>query len=97
MVETENYLKAFSKDENRCAEAIEFRLKQKFGDPKSDGKSFSSLDVDEDVIVEGNHRYIAAKILGREPSVKPGALSPNKVELKRPVGELKIDPVDWGG
>ncbi|NUE79331.1 adhesin [Pseudomonas protegens] len=38
LVETENYLKAFSKDENRRAEAIEFRLKQKFGDPKSDGE-----------------------------------------------------------
>ncbi|SFW97607.1 filamentous hemagglutinin, partial [Pseudomonas sp. NFPP09] len=38
LIETENYLKAFSKDENRRAEAIEFRLKQKFGDPKSDGE-----------------------------------------------------------
>ncbi|BAQ79495.1 adhesin/hemagglutinin [Pseudomonas sp. St29] len=38
LVETEKYLKAFSKDENRRAEAIEFRLKQKFGDPKADGE-----------------------------------------------------------
>ncbi len=38
LVETEKYLKVFSKDENRRAEAIEFRLKQKFGDPKTDGE-----------------------------------------------------------
>ncbi|MDP9525041.1 hemagglutinin repeat-containing protein [Pseudomonas protegens] len=38
LVETENYLKAFSKDENRRAEAIEFRLREQLGDLSSDGE-----------------------------------------------------------
>ncbi|PNV99125.1 hemagglutinin repeat-containing protein [Pseudomonas protegens] len=77
--------------------AVSLPMIQRYVDRLLKGDIAPAIDMDEDVIVEGNHRYIAAKILGREPSVKPGALSPNKVELKRPVGELKIDPVDWGG
>ena len=38
LVETENYLKAFSKDENRRAEAIEFCLREQLGDLNSDGE-----------------------------------------------------------
>lgn len=52
--------------------------------------------MDGDVIVDGNHRYIAAKILGRNPDVTPRALSPNKVGQTKPVSELKVDEVDWG-
>jgi hypothetical protein len=28
--------------------------------------------MDGDVIVDGNHRYIAAKILGKNPDITPG-------------------------
>ncbi|MCK9799407.1 hemagglutinin repeat-containing protein, partial [Pseudomonas sp. MAFF 302030] len=38
LVETENHLKTFSKDENRRSEAIEFRLREQFGDLSSDGE-----------------------------------------------------------
>lgn len=33
------------------------------------------IKMDGDVIVDGNHRYIAARLLGRDAEVIPGALS----------------------
>lgn len=52
--------------------------------------------MDGNVIVDGNHRYIAAKILGQEPEVISGTLSPSKIGQTRQVSDLKIDSLDWG-
>lgn len=52
--------------------------------------------MDGNVIVDGNHRYIAAKIMALEPSVVPGVLSSSKLGQTKPVVDVKIDPVDWG-
>lgn len=55
-----------------------------------------AIKMDGNVSVDGNHRYIAAKILGRNPDVIPGALPANKIGQIKPVSELKVDQVDWG-
>ena len=52
--------------------------------------------MDGNVIVDGNHRYIAAKILGREPDIIPGILTSYKAEKKKPTVNLEISPSDWG-
>lgn len=52
--------------------------------------------MDGNVIIDGNHRYIAAKILGRNPEVAPGILSSSKVSQTRPVSDVKVDLIDWG-
>ena len=52
--------------------------------------------MDGNVIVDGNHRYIAAKILGLEPDVVPWVLPPNKVGMTKPISDVKVDPADWG-
>lgn len=49
------------------------------------------------VIVDGNHRYIAAKILGREINVDPGVLTSYKQNKVKPVAGLKITSNEYGG
>jgi filamentous hemagglutinin len=50
--------------------------------------------MDEQVIVEGNHRYIAAKVVGKTVEVQPWRAPAGKVT--KPISDIKIDPVDWG-
>jgi filamentous hemagglutinin len=69
---------------------------QRYVDRLLKGDVAPAIKMDGDVIVDGNHRYIAAKILGRNPDVTPGTLPPNKVGQTKPVSELKVDEVDWG-
>lgn len=52
--------------------------------------------MDGNVIIDGNHRYIAAKILRRNPEVASGILSSSKVSQIRPVSDVKVDLTDWG-
>lgn len=60
------------------------------------GSSASPISVDGNVIVEGAHRYVAAKILGQKPSSVPGSLSPSQAPLAYPIRDIKSDPTDWG-
>lgn len=53
------------------------------------------IKMDGNVIVDGNHRYIAAKILGKEPEIDPGVLTSYKASKKRPTVNLEISPLDW--
>lgn len=76
--------------------AVSLPAVQRYVDRLLKGDVAPAIKMDGNVIVDGNHRYIAAKILGRNPDVTPGALSPNKVGQTKPVSELKVDQVDWG-
>ncbi|WP_063545307.1 hemagglutinin repeat-containing protein [Pseudomonas putida] len=76
--------------------AVSLPAVQRYVDRILKGDVAPAIKMDGNVIVDGNHRYIAAKILGRNPDVTPGALSPNKVGQTKPVSELKVDQVDWG-
>lgn len=51
------------------------------------------IKVDNGIIVEGNHRYIAGRIAGKEPAVQPWLGGrPDRVV---PWDKIKIDPVEW--
>ncbi|HFQ2175816.1 TPA: DUF637 domain-containing protein, partial [Pseudomonas aeruginosa] len=76
--------------------AVSLPAVQRYVDRLLRGDVAPAIKMDGNVIVDGNHRYIAAKILGRNLDVTPGSLSPNKVHQTKPVSELKIDQVDWG-
>ncbi|WP_232910572.1 filamentous hemagglutinin N-terminal domain-containing protein [Pseudomonas paralactis] len=76
--------------------AVSLPAIQRYVDRLLKGDVAPPISMDGKVIVEGNHRYIAAKILGRTPDVNPGTLPPNKAGLTKPMSEVKVDPVDWG-
>jgi RHS repeat-associated protein len=59
------------------------------------GKVAPGIKVAEGVIVDGNHRYVAGKVLGKVPATTPGTLPPSQIPLIQPVKNLKIDPFDW--
>ncbi len=69
---------------------------QRYVDRLLAGDIAPPIKMDGNVIVDGNHRYIAAKILGMDPDVVPGALPPNKTDRIKPISDISIDPVDWG-
>lgn len=48
------------------------------------------------IIVDGNHPYIAGRVFGKEPATVPGTLSPSMAPYKRPIQEIKLDYIDWG-
>ena len=48
------------------------------------------------VIIEGNHRYVAGRVFGKEPSTSSGTLSPSSKPLVKPIQNIKLDPLDWG-
>ncbi|MFL9867534.1 RHS repeat-associated core domain-containing protein [Paraburkholderia fungorum] len=60
------------------------------------GEIAPAIRVDGKVIVDGNHRYVAGRLVGTEPAQIPGALSPSQAAKTQPVQNLKIDPSDWG-
>ena len=69
---------------------------QRYVDKLLAGDIAPPIKMDGNVIVDGNHRYIAAKILGMDPDVVPGALPPNKTDRIKSISDISIDPVDWG-
>lgn len=52
------------------------------------------VKVDNGIIVDGNHRYIAGRIFGKEP--EQTSWFGGKPEKAIEWSELKIDTVDWG-
>ena len=46
--------------------------------------------------VDGNHRYVAGRLVGKEPAQTPGKLSRSQADKVKPVQDLKIDASDWG-
>lgn len=60
------------------------------------GEVAPPIKVDGNVIVDGNHRYVAGRLVGQEPTPAAGALSPSQASRVQPIQNLKIDPFDWG-
>jgi RHS repeat-associated protein len=60
------------------------------------GSQAPAIKVSNSVIVEGNHRYIAYRILGLEVETVPSTISPSQMPNIRPIQQIKIDPADWG-
>ncbi|WP_426075172.1 RHS repeat domain-containing protein [Janthinobacterium sp. DSP2-3-3] len=55
-----------------------------------------AIKVDGKIIVEGNHRYVAGRVAGKEPAQTAGTASPSQVSQAKPVENIKVDPTDWG-
>lgn len=60
------------------------------------GEVAPAIRVDGRVIVDGNHRYVAGRIVGKEPAQTAGTLSPSQAGRTQPIQNVKIDPSDWG-
>ena len=60
------------------------------------GEIAPAIKVDGKVIVDGNHRYVAGRLVGKEPDQAAGTLSPSQAGKIQPVQNLKIDSNDWG-
>ncbi|PRA34080.1 two-partner secretion domain-containing protein [Pseudomonas poae] len=69
---------------------------QRYVDRLLKGDVAPPIKMEGNVIIDGNHRYIAAKVLGLKPEVAQAILPPSKAGQIRPVSDIKIDPVDWG-
>ncbi|EMI5493172.1 hypothetical protein REJ26_004386, partial [Providencia stuartii] len=69
---------------------------QRYVDRLLKGDVAPPIKVDGNVIVEGNHRYVAGKIVGKIPETVPGTLSPSQAARIKPMSETKVDAFDWG-
>jgi filamentous hemagglutinin len=66
---------------------------QQFVDRLLAGEVAPAIKVDGTMIVDGNHRYIAARILGRDLAVQPwlGGRPANAI----PWDEMRVDQNSW--
>ena len=48
------------------------------------------------VIIDGNHRFVAGRVFGTEPATVPGTLSPSSLPLVKPIQQTKVVPQDFG-
>ncbi len=67
---------------------------QRYVDRLRAGEVPPAIKVDGDIIVDGNHRYIAGRIVGREPARTPYA--GGRPDRAKSFDEMQYDPVDWG-
>lgn len=54
------------------------------------------IKVDGNVIVDGNHRYVAGKVLGKIPETTPGTIPLSKAPDVKSVSDIGISDIDWG-
>lgn len=52
------------------------------------------IKVDGGIIVDGNHRYVAGRVFGKEPPTTPWR--GGKPDRVQPWDDLPISPKDWG-
>ena len=69
---------------------------QNYAERLSRGEVPPPIKVDNGVIVDGNHRYAAVRLVGKEPPQIPGNLPPGQRANARPFENIEIDPTDWG-
>ena len=69
---------------------------QRYVDKLINGHTPPPIKIDGNIIIDGNHRYIAGKVLGKKPSTTPGTLSESDRSRVKPMSEILIDTVDWG-
>ncbi|GAA3608228.1 DUF6443 domain-containing protein [Flavivirga amylovorans] len=69
---------------------------QRYVDKLDAGLTAPAIKVDNGVIVEGNHRFVAGQVQGTPPAQVPGVVPRSSRELVKPVSELKVNPIDYG-
>ena len=75
--------------------AISLPVVQRYVDALLGGSEAPAIKAHGKIIVDGNHRYAAGRIVGQEPTIQPGALAPSQADQIRPVQDMGIDPKDW--
>ncbi|WP_170211496.1 hemagglutinin repeat-containing protein [Achromobacter insolitus] len=76
--------------------AVSLPAIQRYVDRLLAGETPPPIRMDGDLIVDGNHRYIAARILGRYVEVTQWT-SPGSLQSKRSsISNISIDLADWG-
>lgn len=69
---------------------------QRYVDRLLKGDVAPPIKVDDNVVVEGNHRYIAGKVTGKMPETTQGTLSPSQTPNIKPMSSTTVDDFDWG-
>jgi RHS repeat-associated protein len=59
------------------------------------GEVAPAISVDGKIIVEGNHRYIAARVAGKEVATKEGTAAMSQVAKAKPIENIKISEKDF--
>lgn len=76
---------------------VSLPMVQRYVKMLQNGSAAPPIKVANGVIIDGNHRYIAARLLGIEPAIIPGTISPSQVSRIVPIQQTKVDLTDWGG
>jgi RHS repeat-associated protein len=96
-VTSEIIRKALQNDSTKTTQKlVSLPVIQRYVDRLLKGEIAPAIKMDGKVIVDGNHRYIAGKVLGQAPEVAPGTVAPSSAANAKPISEIQIDPVDWG-
>jgi RHS repeat-associated protein len=59
------------------------------------GSTAPPIKVSGKVIVDGNHRYVAGRLVGQEPAQVPGTLSPSQAPLVKPIQSTIVSADNW--
>jgi len=93
---TEQVIREAMKDASLASQqagGVSLPIVQKYVDKLLAGEVAPAIKVDGRMIVDGNHRYIAGRILGQEPAIQPWAGGrPNSAI---PWNRIPIDPKAW--
>jgi hypothetical protein len=76
--------------------AVSLPAIQRYIDRLNAGEQAPPIKMDSNVIVDGNHRYIAGAVQGTMPEVVAGTMAPSKTSQIQLIHSIKIDTVDWG-
>lgn len=73
--------------------AVSLPRVQHFLDLLRSGTEVAPIKVDGDILVEGNHRYVASRVFGEEPPQAPW--SGGRPDRVVPWDQQRIDPASW--
>ncbi|MDH0093470.1 hemagglutinin repeat-containing protein [Achromobacter mucicolens] len=76
--------------------AVSLPAIQRYVDRLLAGETPPPIKMDGGVIIDGNHRYIASRLLGRDIEVTPGVLPSSMKGNVKSVSGIKVDYTDWG-
>jgi RHS repeat-associated protein len=96
VVTEEMVAKALATDSYKTTNAaVSLPMIQRYVDMIYAGTIAPAIKVFEDIIVDGNHRYIAGKITGKMPQIDSGTLSASQAARAQPISSVKISPKDF--
>jgi RHS repeat-associated protein len=75
--------------------AVSVPVVQRYANRAAAGEVAPPIRVDGTRIVDGHHRYVAGRIVGREPAVAPGTSSPS-ARVYNWLKDVYKDLTDWG-